>query len=114
MSDWRSMMDKTYVGHWDLPPGRDVTVTITGVEKVKLDDPVTHKPGKAKPILSFKEVEKKLVGNVTNCRAIATLYSNDTTKWVGKKIALYRTTTSVGGTPTECVRVRPTAPEEKK
>ena len=65
-----------------------------------------------KPIISFIGKEKKFVCNVTNAKAIATMYGNHVEKWAGKRIALYVSTTrdpSTGG-DIPCIRVRPQAP----
>jgi len=110
--DWRSMMDKRLIGHWDLPPGKDITLTIKKVEKLQLRVP--GKDPKNKPVIWFEGADKGFAANTTNCKVIASLYGNDTTKWVGKRITLYRTTTSFGKETVDCLRVRPTAPGEDK
>lgn len=113
MTDYRKFFDKPYLGHWDLPDGRDVVVTIEKVEAGEL-----HVPGKKpekKPLITLRKTEKKMVCNATNSKTIAKMYGVNVEDWVGKAIALYKTTTNAqGGEQVECIRVRPTAPKPKK
>ena len=110
MPDYRTMFDKEHLGAWDLQ-GRDVTVTI---EDVKAGQLVGEGGKKAKkPILKFVDKEKTMACNVTNARAIASMYGNDTTKWKGQKITIYPTITQFGGKEVECIRIRTIKPESK-
>jgi hypothetical protein len=102
--DYRAMFDREYIGSWDLG-NRDVTVTITRVEAKKLRN---QKGENLKPVVWFDGKEKGFVCNKTNAKTIATLYGNDTEKWLGKRVTLYVTTTSIGGETMDCIRVRPT------
>lgn len=111
---YKSMYDKDYLGSWELPPGRDITVTIEGVKGGELTA-VGGKKNK-KPIISFVGKEKKFVCNVTNAKTIAAMYGNFVEEWKGKRIALYVGQTrdpSTGG-DIDCIRVRPTVPQSKQ
>jgi hypothetical protein len=111
MTDYRTMYDKEHLGAWDLQ-GRDVTVTI---EDVKAGQLVGEGGKKAKkPILRFVDKEKTMACNITNARTIAGMYGNDVRQWKGKRITIYPTMTQFGGKEMECIRVRPSIPEEKK
>jgi len=107
MPDYRSMYDGKYVGSWDLPG--DVVVTISKVEAVEVVS-AGDKHNK-RPVLTFAGTEKGLVCNKTNGKTIAAMYGTDTTKWLGKKITLYPTTTSAFGATVDCIRVRPVKPK---
>ena len=110
---YRTLYDKDYLGSWDLPPGRDVTVTIDSVKGGELIA-VGGKKNK-KPILSFVGKEKKFVCNVTNAKAIAAMYGNYVEAWKGKRITLFVSQTrdpSTGG-DIDCLRVRPAIPAAK-
>jgi len=103
------MFDRDYIGAWDLN-GQDVTVTIARVECKEL---VGSKGVKAKkPIIYFEGKEKGFTCNKTNGKAIAAMYGNKTEDWVGKRITLFPTTTSMGSETVECIRVRPGVPAE--
>jgi hypothetical protein len=96
-----------------LPEGRDAVVTIESVKGGELTA-VGGKKSK-KPIIGFVGKEKRMICNKTNAKTIAALYGNHVEKWVGKKIALYVSTTrdpSTGG-DIPCIRVRPQAPAAK-
>lgn len=105
--DYRTMLDKEHLGAWDLPG--DVTVTIARVEAGVVGRDAKRQ---RKPILFFAESKtgKGMVANVTNCRTIASLYTNDTRQWVGKPITLYPAKTSMGSEQVDCIRVRPVVP----
>jgi hypothetical protein len=110
LTHYRQLYDRDYLGSWDLPENKDVVVTIERAVGGEL----TGNGGKKakKPIISFVGKEKKFVCNVTNAKAIATMYGNHVEKWAGKRIALYVSTTrdpSTGG-DIPCIRVRPQAP----
>lgn len=109
MPHYRSMYDNEHLGAWDLL-GKDVTVTIAAVKPGQL----VGEGGKKsrKPILSFDGKEKTMACNITNAKIIASMHGTDTTKWVGKKITLYPTTTSAFGQEgVDCIRVRPGVPQ---
>jgi len=110
MPDYRKLLDKKYVGAWDLE-GRDVTLTITRVEAAKIK---SQRGEEQKPVIWFKGTAKALIANVTNCKTIAAMYGNKTEDWIGKRITLYATTTNAeGGKEVECVRIRPGIPRGK-
>lgn len=112
MPHWKSMTERDWLFAFDLQ-GKDVTLTIDKVEAGQ----VTGTGGKKskKPVVHFREGQNKkpLALAVTNCKAIATLYGNETEDWVGKRITLYPTTTTFGGEVVECIRVRPVKPPDK-
>lgn len=108
---WKSMMDRDYLGHFDLPEGRDTVVTIAKVLKGELKG--GKKAKEHKPVIYFEGKEKALVGNSTNCKTIAAMFGNHIEGWVGKRIALYVTTTSSPDGTVQCIRIRPTVPNGK-
>lgn len=107
MADYRSMFDREYVGAWDLE-GRDVVVTIDRVTAGELVSEGNKKT--KKPILHLRGKDKKIALNKTNSKIIASLYGTETTKWVGKQITIYPTTTKFGRDTMDCIRVRPVVP----
>jgi len=111
MTDYRTLFDAKFLGSWDLPPARDVVVTITSVapEIVRNE---SNKEAK-KPVLMFQGKKLGLLLNKTNAKTIAAMYSTDTRKWIGKRIAIYATTTMFGRQTVDCIRVRPTPPDAK-
>jgi hypothetical protein len=118
MAHWRTMLDKDYLGAWDLVDprtnqARDFTLTISRVES-KLLRTQSKPNGQRKVTIWFDGAKKGFVANSTNCTTIEGMYGGDVDGWTGKRITLYPTTTSVGPRrDVPCVRVRPTIPKSK-
>jgi hypothetical protein len=107
MPDFRTFFDKDYLYAFMLQ-GKEHTVEIERVVGGELIGEGGKKT--KKPICHFKGKSKPLGLNITNCRAIAAMYGNDTSKWVGKRITIYPTTTQFGSQTYDCIRVRPGIP----
>lgn len=85
--DYRKDLNKEYLGHWDLPEGEDLVVTIEGV---KLGTVKSQRGSDTKPILHFVEDVKPLILNVTNQKNITKALGTPKREfWRGKRIALY-------------------------
>jgi len=114
--DYRAMFEGKYLGAWNLVDGegtkRDCTVTISGVaaQQIVGEGGKTNK----KPVVTFEGKDLPMVCGKTVAKTIAAMYGNDTKNWLGKRITLFATTTSVGGQEKDCIRVRPNIPTERK
>lgn len=113
-TDYRSLYDKDYIGAWSLPDGKDVVVTIIKVKGGELTGPGGKKS--KKPIVYMKGTDKGFAVNATNGKAIAGMYGTHVEEWVGKRIALYKSSTRNpnGEGEVECIRVRPQVPQAKQ
>jgi hypothetical protein len=60
-----------------------------------------------KPVLYFQGMEKGLVLNQTNLKAIAGRYTHHSDKWVGQPIVLFTTWETIQGSQMEVLRCRP-------
>ncbi len=110
---WKQLMDKEYLFAHDLSDkdGKDRDVTVEIVEviggELKGESGKTDK----KPVAILKGTKKKLALNATNCSTIEQLYGTaDYTKWAGKRITLFPTTTTFGRKTVPCIRIRPNIP----
>ena len=112
-TDYRSLYGKEWLGSWDIPDGKDITVTITAVAGGELTSAGGRKA--KKPVLSIKGTPKKLALNATNGKTIASLYGKHIEGWTGKRITIYKSTTRdpSGDGDIECVRIRPQVPAAK-
>jgi hypothetical protein len=117
MPHWRTLIEKDYLGAWDLVgrdgKPRDFTLEIATVGSQNLKTRQMPK-GKRKAVVRFKGATKGFVANSTNCETIEGMYGSDTDLWSGRLVTLYATTCDVGpkrGVP--CIRVRPTIPKGK-
>lgn len=113
MTDYRKFFDKDLIGSWDLDDSKDVVVTITKVEGGTLTGFGGRKS--KKPIVYMRGTEKGFAVNATNGKTISAMYGNHVEQWVGKKIALYKSSTRNpnGDGDIDCIRVRPKIPEGK-
>jgi hypothetical protein len=120
MAHYKMLIDTAYVGQWDMPPGRDVTVEIRSVEKYeppvrrkkRLPDGTFAAEPRKRIKITFRAPARKpwLAGPVSQA-AIAGMYGPDTDDWIGKLITLYvDAEVTMGSTKTGGVRVRPQIP----
>jgi len=109
--DYRKFFDKEMLGAWDLPD-RDVVVTIATAGGGELTGVGGRKT--KKPIISIVGKDKKIAINATNGKALAGMYGPYVQDWVGKRIAIYKTQTQMGGETVDCIRIRPQIPAAAK
>ena len=100
-----------YVAAYELK-GRDVTLTITRVVAEMIEGENNRKD--KRPILYFEEAKKPFVLNKTNAKVLIKLYGADHTKWPGRRLTIFPTTTKMAGETVECIRVRAVVPPAKK
>lgn len=109
-TDYRTLMDKPYLGAWDIPEGGELTLEIDrcGTDKVMNE---SHKEDE-KLLIYFKDAKKPMICNVTNAKAISKVagstYIED---WQGVRIILYTSEVSAFGETRDAIRVRPYAPK---
>jgi len=94
--------DNNHLKATDLPPGKQVQVTIAGYEIVEFDD--DGKKSK-KVVLNFQGAEKTLVVNKTNATTIAAVLGEELDTWIGKAICVYSTKVDFGGKMVDAIRV---------
>ena len=120
MAHWRTMIEKDYLGAWDLTDDdgkpRSFTLTIRKVSSVALKTKETPK-GKRKVVIVFDGAKKHFVANATNCEAIESMYGGDTNGWIGQRVTLFQTDVrnpkaGKGGQPATVkgIRVQPGKP----
>lgn len=105
--DIRAYFETEFLGAWDLA-GEDRTVEIARVTNPTLR---TEGGSQRKPVICFRDTEKKLPLNKTNMKTIVGLYGTKVREWIGKRITLYPTKTKFAGKTVDAIRVRPTRPE---
>ena len=86
--DYRSHMDKPYLGHWDIPGPDDLIVTIDHIERCEIK---SQRGTDHKPTAFFRERGvKPMILNATNHRTIAKVMKSPLYEdWEGRKIAIY-------------------------
>jgi len=90
---------------------KNVTLTMVNVATEKI---MTHNnKSEDKLVLYFKESDKGLILNKTNCKTIATLYGPETEDWNGKPITLYSEIVKAFGQEYNAIRIAPAIPEMK-
>ena len=79
---------------------------IVNVRACVLEELGQGKDKEKKPVLYFNKGSKGLVLNVTNAKAIAKTYGDDTANWTGKPIEIYPTQVEFKGELVDGIRVR--------
>ena len=80
---------KPYLGHWDVPEGGDLVLTI---DKIYEEEVKNQHGTELKPVMYFREPDAKpMIVNKVNNDMITKLHGKSTKSntWAGKKIALY-------------------------
>ncbi len=112
LTHWKKEFNPDFLGSWSLDGGEDIVLTIkkTGRTKVKSQQ---NPKGEDCFAAWFKETDKPMILNVTNCRIIGKLYSNYIETWIGKKIQLYVKEVSAFGEVVEALRIKEVVPVSK-
>lgn len=114
MTLYRKLFDPRFISAEDLD-GREVTLTIAGVEKCKDIHNMQTQKEEEKPIIVFTETHKtgklagqpiKMVLNITNAKKIAELYGRHFEQWVGKRITIYPVAIKAFKTTLDAIRVK--------
>lgn len=105
MTNVNDIYQSNYLTAADLQ-GKEPTVTITQVEIAKMND------GQAKLCIYVNNKPKGIVLNKTNARAIAALYGDEDSRWIGKKVKLVVVWTDFQGKPVQAIRVIPPKGDE--
>lgn len=110
---WLKNPNKNFLGHQDLPSGKDIVLTIISAKWEVVTDPVT-KEKKEKRVIRFKEdCFKPFICNQTNAEAILkSTKENFMEDCIGKKIKLSVSQAKVAGNTVDCLRVRNIPQEE--
>jgi len=98
--------DSQWLTWEDLPPEKDVNVTIVNVVR---HAKVKFQGGRVREnmlSLHFKGASRELGLNATNRRMLVKMFGGLTDGWFGQKIALYIAQTQMAGETVNCVRIR--------
>ena len=117
MTHWRGLIEREYLGAWDLVDKagkpKEWTLAIESATSRKVYSQKIKKDA-GRCVLTFRGASKPLIAGATLCTTIEGMYGSDIEQWVGKLVTLYPTTTDVGpkkGVP--CIRIRPSVPRGK-
>jgi len=103
---WLQNPNKNYLGHWDLPEGRDIILTIKSAQWEEVKNPIIN-TSEAKRVIRFEEPVKPFICNETNSQSIlrstGTSYMEDCH---GMKIKLFLSQVKVKGQSVDCLRVK--------
>lgn len=114
LTHWKKTKNMSYLGSWDLTPGKDLILTIAKVGQEIVENPV-QKTKELKTVCHFSEKDyKPMVLNTTNCKAIEKAHGTPyMEEWVGKAITIYTTKVKAFGEETDALRIRSKAPDVK-
>jgi cobalamin biosynthesis protein CbiG len=102
---WKKEFNYDYMGSYSLPDGKDVVLTIKETKKEK----VTGQNGKKEDcfVCYFKESDKPMILNRTNCKTIERLYKAPYIEdWIGLRVQLGVDTVNAFGEVVEALRIR--------
>ena len=103
---WLQTPNKNYLGHWDLPEGRDLILTIKTAQWEEVKNPIIN-TSEAKRVIRFMEDFKPFICNETNSQAISrSTKQNYMEDCSGLKIKLFLSQVNVKGQKVDCLRVK--------
>jgi hypothetical protein len=106
---YKTLIETTYLGQWDFPPGREATVEIESVERFI---PRSRRKGQKNDrlMIGFRGKKKRWLAGPVSQAVIEAMFGNYIEDWTGKKITLYvDANVSFGRRRIGGVRVRPMA-----
>lgn len=104
ITHYAQLKNSDYIGHWDIPEGSVLKVTIEDIMLEEVRNPATNKK-EWKTTMGMKGAKKRMILNNTNMALIASWHGDNPKKWIGKEITLTRTITKLKGETVECIRV---------
>ena len=110
---WKKQFNYDYMGSYSLPDGKDVTLTIRETKK----ELVIGTNGKKEEcfVCYFKESDKPMILNRTNCKTIAKVHGTPYIEdWGGLRIQLGIDTVSAFGEQVDALRIRAIKPAPAK
>lgn len=117
---WKNLANYDYLGAYSLEGANvnEITLTIAEVRKERVTAPGGSSEDCVVAYFEENEVNgvviKPMVLNKTNCKAIASLYSDFIEEWIGKQIIVFATTTKFARETVSCLRVKREKPVVQK
>ena len=109
MPHWKKHFNYKYTGAYEMLPGEEKVLTFSRTA----DELVKNEKGEDNIcfVAYFREVEKPLIINKVNSKAISKLYGPFDENWIGKQITVYVRSEKAFGELVDVLRVRPTIPK---
>ena len=113
---WRDWIPANYFTKDYMEEGEDRQLTIKGVKREKVADPMNRKNTTDEMVVHFEEDVPPMIFNVTNSRTVQKLTGTPkVNEWSGARILVYYDPTiKVGGVAKGGLRIRPYPPEPEK
>lgn len=113
---WLQSPNKNYLGHWDLPGGKNLILTIKSAKWEEVKNPIINTK-ESKRVVRFEEKVKPLICNQTNANSIlkstGIKFMEDS---VGSKIELFVDNIQDKRTKDfiDCIRIKSNPPKQKE
>ena len=104
---WLQNPNKNYLGHWDLPNGNPIILTIKSAKWEEVKNPIIN-VSEAKRVIRFEESNiKPFICNETNAQSIMRSTKKDYLEdSCGMKIKLYQSKVNFRGDMIDCLRIK--------
>ncbi len=106
VSHYKQLQSSAYLGHWSIPEGKAIKVTIDHLMLEEVFNTGNNKR-EWKTVIHFKGSDKGMILNGTNSDAIASHYGSNPKEWPGKEIELERKMVKLRKDMVEAIRVKP-------
>lgn len=105
---WLQNPNKNYLGHWDLPGGQPVILTVISAKWEEVKNPIINK-SEAKRVIQFSEKNSWVKPMICNQINAQTILKSTGEKYMedcaGKRIKICVSQTKVKGEEVDCLRV---------
>ena len=109
-TDYRSLMNRDYLGAWDVPESGELVLTIERAGK----ETVVGEGGSKEEclVIHYSDAAKPMVCNVTNANSIRKVANSPYIEdWKGVRVILYSTEVKYKGEMRDAIRIRDYAPK---
>jgi hypothetical protein len=109
LTHWKKLVNPDYLGAYSLEKGQSLILEIKEVKREIVKG--TGGNSQECTIAYFKENQKPMILNRTNCKIIQNIHKTPyIEEWAGKKIEIYSTLVDAFGEKVEALRVKKVAP----
>jgi len=113
LTHWKKLINPDYLGAYSIEKNKSLILTISDVRREMVKG--TGGKNQECTVASFKEEQKPMILNRTNCKIIQKIYGTPyIEEWKNKQIEIYATNVDAFGDNVEALRIKQIVPSISK